>query len=110
VRITLAIALTLAFGASAATAQAASISLVVSADPAEEQAFPVTVSGTADVQNLVEVFIRPAGGAACAATGPTQTGTLMATTHLRVIPQFGHVHLAAGDIPSHRNIHFPDVA
>jgi hypothetical protein len=67
--------LTLAFAASAVTAQASSISLAVSADPAEEQAFTVTASGTADVDGTVEAFIRPAGGAPCAATAGTETGT-----------------------------------
>jgi hypothetical protein len=47
----------------------------VSSDPAEEQAFTLTASGgTADVAGIVEVFIRPAGGAPCAATAGTETG------------------------------------
>jgi hypothetical protein len=72
--IALAAALTLFLGASAASAQAASISLAVSADPSEEQAFTITASGTADASSYVYLFIRPAGGAPCAATAGTETG------------------------------------
>jgi hypothetical protein len=73
-RIALAAALTLGFGASAANAHAATISLAVSADPAEERAFTITTSGTADAPGSVLLYIRPAGGAACAATAGTETG------------------------------------
>jgi hypothetical protein len=69
-----AMALTLLLGAGAAAAQASSIALTVSVDPAEEQAFTVTTSGTADVSSDLRVAIRAAGGAACAATASTETG------------------------------------
>ena len=62
-------------GAAASGAQAATITLSLSTDPAEEQAFTITAAGTADASGRVEVFIRPAGGAPCASNAANETGS-----------------------------------
>lgn len=49
----------------ASAAQAATITMAISADPAEEQSMPITVSGVSDMQSTVSGYIRPAGGAPC---------------------------------------------
>jgi hypothetical protein len=57
--------------APAAAAEAGSISLAVSADPAEDRAITVTASGTADTGAWVYALIRHAGGAPCGTTPAT---------------------------------------
>lgn len=59
---------------SATAAHAASISLAVSDDPAEDRATTIMPSGVADTSAGVIVKIRPTGGAPCASTPSTEQG------------------------------------
>lgn len=63
-----------ALGGSATAAHAASISLAVSEDPAEDRATTISPSGVADTDAGVIVKIRPAGGAPCASTPTAEQG------------------------------------
>jgi hypothetical protein len=75
----IALAAGIAFLVGPAAADAATLQLSVSADPAEDRAITVTASGTADGFSAVDVVIRHAGGAGCAATRGTDIGGT--TTH-----------------------------
>jgi hypothetical protein len=73
-RLAIATAVCFAAVSGGASADAASISLRVSADPAEDRAMTVTTSGVADGPSYFSVSVRPAGGAPCAATAGTDVG------------------------------------
>ena len=74
VRIALATAIAITVGPSAALAEASTISLAVSADPAEDRPLTVTTSGTADASSRLYVLVRSAGGAPCATTPLADVG------------------------------------
>lgn len=74
-RLLLGLALAVMLAGLASPAQAATVSLAISPDPAEDRDTTFTISGVADVSGQVRIFIRPAGGAPCATTDEAEQGS-----------------------------------
>jgi hypothetical protein len=64
-------------------AHAANVDITLSADPAEDVPYQVTLSGSTDVQREVVAAIKPAGGRACAPGQSADDGSRFADTYVQ---------------------------